>query len=950
MNRSFLSNITKEIYTQNQGKLFNILMVLPGNRAKLFAADALRSLQEKKPMILPDMLTMPELAELISSQTIADTQDLLLDFYQTVKNIDHNITLDQFILWGDTFIHDFNDIDVHLINPKDVFTFLSESKAMSLWNPSGEALSKFQKRYLALFQRLYEYYNALQIKMNETGYGYQGFVFKNAATHSNFDKILSQWKKIIFCGFNAFSHSEKTILERIHKLGKLETYWDIDNYYIDHPLHEAGKFFRAYKDDFLGRKIGDAPQELIKRKIKIRASGIPGDVAQAKVACNIVKDLKSHGNTAIILNDEQLLIPLLNALPKVAEKFNVTMGFPAQQTEFHQLAESIFTLHENSERISEHQKGFQRTDILNLIDILFKQIFIEKHGHPETLFEIPANNILDKEFILNKFIQKLSDDLKILFEEIFSPVPDANMLFLSKLKNVFLMVEKLLLPQANSHEHDSGVIFISTFIKVFNELESKTKSLKESISLSTCRAIYKKQVQNLRIPYVGEPLEGIQVMGMLESRSLDFDNIIILSVNEGIIPSASSNNTFLPSEIKKTKEIFTNTDVDAMYAYNFYRLFHKAENIYLLYNAIPKRLGTGEKSRFILQIENELSKQNPNIDFKNEILSVEGDFNIQEQPLRISKTPRIIDKLIEQCQDKFAPIHFNTYLDCSLKFYFQYVCKIQTDETSAHQLDARATGIVTHKVLQLIYKPLLGKAPDPLFFKEQKNKIEGHVKNTFDDTFKNVQTETGNNFLIRKITERYLHHYLNNEAQRITKINEQETILDTEKKVSLPFEFSLPVSSNNDHKTKRKITIKLFGIIDRLDSDNNSVNIIDYKTGKENINGLKIKDDLSFENFTKNKTLLQLAIYAYMLRRSHTKAKKPIKAGISLISNFGVQKYLFIENNNAPLYFEDHVIDQISEYITILLTDIFDTDKDFTGTEDKQKCSYCPFLQMCGIE
>lgn len=939
--KTFLEHIADYLYENHHDELSEVCVVFPNRRASLYLKKYL-SEKYNKSIWLPQIFAIEDFISELSPISLTDNVALIFELYEIHKEIEGNDakSFEDFLSLADILLHDFNEIDLYLADAKSLFSYLSESKAISLWNLDGRELTAFQKKYLNFYNSLFDYYNKLKDRLISQNVGYQGMLYRFVA--ENIKDVISgeKWTKIVFAGFNALTTSEESIIQLLQKQGLAKILCDSDSYYIDNELQEAGKFIRTYQSKWLDKSYLWKENCYKESEKVINIIGVPMKLGQAKYAGKILSDVfnqkGSIENTALVLCDENLLFPVLNSIPAEIQAFNLTMGLPFKNTLLYNLIDSILGLHENRHRLANVEKGrngFYYKDIINVLDSSFLKNYFNLD---EVLKEIKKSNRI---FYFHKEILKILNtinDLEINSLTCIFDNWDNDTVAIKFLKEIIHALRQ-------KFENDTNKVFelevLYHFAKLLHQMSLFVENKKEQLSISGFRKLFKRFISNQTIPFYGEPLEGLQIMGMLETRTLDFKNVILLSVNEGILPASRSFNSFIPIDIKKQFGLPDYTDKDAVFAYHFYRLLQRAENINILYNTEPDDFSDGDKSRFIHQIVNELHDYNPRIVINEYFLNVISDIKDSNEKIIVSKTSNVLQKLKNIAINGFSASKLNDYINCSLQFYYKHIAEIAETEETEEVIEANTLGSVVHEVLSELYKPFIDKVLKVSDVDSMLPKIEEITDKYFRSLYKDGDISFGINLLTVKMAKLYIKNLLLNEISYINKLaieNQYLTIKMLEQKLECYIDCDiddLPF-------------VKIKGFVDRIDIEGDTIRVIDYKTGKVEPNNLKLLEPellLSENTYAKS---LQLLVYAMLFVKENPDHTKPLKAGILSLRNQMKGFMSIVFEGKETLDLKD--IDSFEEILIMLFQEIFDVNLPFEQTTKEENCKYCVYKEICG--
>jgi ATP-dependent helicase/nuclease subunit B len=968
---AFLEKSVKYLYKKYHTDIDKLCIVLPNRRAGLFFKKYLAK-EISKNIWSPAIYSIEDFIYKFSGYQNIDRISLIFEFYNTHKEIekDKALSFDDFLSWAQVLLHDFNEIDQYLVEPEKIFKYLTETKALETWNLNRRPLTEFELNYLKFFNSLFDYYKNLRNRLISQKLVYQGLAYRIFAENIETFANSIESKKIIFIGFNALTTVEEKIIKYLKTEGKAEILIDTDSYYIENKQQEAGNFLRKYPDIFRENEIKWISNYLSEDEKKIEIIGVPQNIGQAKAAGQILQENIGHINlekTAIVLNDENLLIPVLNSIPNDINEFNVTMGLPAQHTPLFTLFDIIFNLQQNSSKLSKlnnkNKQHFFGKDIIKLLHHPFIKIISSdsnsgKNPAEKIIFEISTSN---KIFLTNEDIKKIFENHGIeddsIIEILFSFWNDKPQIALSFLSSLIAKIrDKLIVSETKNtgnEDHSSKIIEIE-FLFHFSKIIKRIKTLQEKYGniehIKTLRIIFNQISKSSSIPFYGEPLKGLQIMGMLETRTIDFDTIIMLSVNDDIIPSGKSQNSFIPFDLKKEFKLPTYKDRNAIFAYHFYRLLQRARNIFLLYNTEPGNLGGGDKSRFLTQIAYEFPGVNKNIRITEKFLSTPIKHFPTEKDIIIEKDNEIVNALINKASKGFSPSSLNAYRNCSLRFYFREIAGLSEVDEIEETIDAATLGTVVHDVLQNLFADHINVEIKEIDIKAMIANIEAVTNESFQKHFSGGNIHHGKNLLIVKVANIFIKRFLQQEKKFLenNKVENRQLVIKYLEKNLVSF-----VNIDESKENSLPVKIKIKGVCDRIDLLGNTWRIIDYKTGQVQQNEINIKDWEDFEISNKHNFSFQLLLYAYLFYENNIELFNnntySLESGIFSFRNIskGLLKVTLPEKANLD---KNSILDFKTLVLKPLLYDIFDTEIPFKKTIELKSCTYCPFVSICGRE
>lgn len=950
-NTTFLEKLALHLHTKYENNLSNICIVLPNRRAALFLKTYL-SKNIGKTFWAPEIVAIEDFISNLSGLQPADTIACLFELYEVVIASDNSKKepFDDFCKWGQILLNDFNEIDKYCVSANDLFLNLKDYKELESFSFNSDELTDFQKQYLHFFKSLATYYNVFTAKLLEKRMAYQGLSYKTVV--EQYDKIFAnlKWDKIVFAGFNALNKAEEKIILKLLEQDKAEMIFDVDLYYSDNTNQEAGYFFRKHKNDASFRRVWNKctvfEEDLLSNdKKNIEVIGVAKNIAQAKIGGEIIKSLfdseKNLSQTALVLADEKLLFPVLHSLPQELSDINITMGYPLKSTPLAGFINLYISLHENAQKISQKKINYSyyHADIIRLFSHPYMSyVFSGKNSPAKKMIKhIVEKNIIFASYkSVERFSGKFSAEevQKLLF--FFSYFENTGQTLTSLIDLIEILKNGIITVRNadTSNKTSLELEYLFAYLKNLNRIKSLINDFPDGISdLKTLKNIINQIVRSTALPFYGEPMLGLQIMGMLETRTLDFDNVILLSCNEDVLPSAKTQNSFIPYELKRYFKLPTHSDKDAIFAYHFYRLLQRAKNVFLIHNTETNELGNGEKSRYLTQLIYELPQQNKNITINEKILTYPVAILSNENEITIAKTPEIISKINQLSEVGYSPTMLSRYISCSLKFYFHAIAHLREDEEVEETIGADTLGEVVHEVLELLYKPFIGKLVLEKDVRDMINWYESLVVDSFKKKYDESELMSGKNLLIMKVAGRFVLNFLKHELSNFTKNKKHELkIIDLEKKLE----------STIDVNDKQ---IKINGKADRIDFYDNTLRIIDYKTGFVEEKKLKLEEINELLKDSGNDKSFQLLMYAYLYDKSSGKIANTYNSGI--ISFRKMSRGLFSVTVNKSATISEDTLSQFESVLKNVIAEIEDINVPFVKTSIIKTCEYCSFKTIC---
>ena len=903
MVKPFLEHIAQQIL--DKGNTDRLTIVLPSKRSIVFLKHYL-SKYITKPIWLPKIYSIEDfITELSGLQTIDNLslQFRLYEIFDANRPDNNDDNFEQFLKWSQTMLYDFNEMDRYLVDSKALLTNLRDIKELEQWSLNSAELTSFQEKYVQFFAYLYEWHTTFKTSLLKDNLAYQGLAYRRAA-----DCIVNlkhDFYEVWFVGLNALTTAENRIVNHFvtHKNAKL--FWDADAHYVENNKHEAGLFLRQHFQQWGNTKLG----RFFENDKTIDIIGCAKNVGQALTSghllANFPKEDLTDSQTALVLADENLLFPVLNNLPDSIQSVNITMGAPISSTPLFSLVDLLFKTHLNKQQYGKSK--FHSKDIQKLLRNPYLSRLIESSKLMAINHHLNKKNIV---FLTTSSLKKVVDDDSQwdILAFIMGDWSDTTL----AIQNIKLLLDRLknqLVKQEASVE--SEILF--SFYKSVQILENHISDFKGEIDLKTLRAVFLQIIGKESIAFMGEPLKGLQMMGVLETRTLDFKNVIILSVNEEKLPAGKSVNSFIPFVLKKYFQMPTHEERDAIFGYHFYRLIQRAEHVSLIYNTQNDDFGSGEKSRFITQIINELDHLNINEKFlQSDIKSVNSMDTIS-----IIKTQSVKDQIIEWSSEKVSSTALTNFINCRLKFYFKYIAKIYSQNEIVEFIQANSFGTIIHEALKEAYSPHLHKPLRAQLLAEIRNTTLTAISLGFQKEV-GERMNYGKNHLLYQVAKRLTSNYFAAENNFLCELTKTFIITDVE----VPLKYCLNVEG---------IKFNLFGNIDRIDKLGNLVRIIDYKSGKVD------QKDLSFNTFDElisdpNKSkAFQLLFYSYLYAKNR-KTDQFFKAGIYSLKNLD-DGVIYLKYKKTALEINSSIIDDFEKVLKTLLLNILHIEKEFSASE-----------------
>ena len=991
--QSFLQLVTRDLYAKIGNDLSRTALVFPNKRANLFFNDYLAG-ESDRPIWSPAAMSISDLFQKLSVQKAGDPIRLVCELYKVfIEETQSRETLDDFYFWGELLISDFDDVDKNLVDANKLFGNLQDLRNLTddyefLDNEQEEAIRQFfrnfsierrtelKEKFISLWDKLGTIYRRYRENLEQLGIAYEGMLYRNVIEQLDTDQL--KYDKYVFVGFNVLNKVESEFFRQLQKAEKAMFYWDYDIFYTRQiKKHEAG--------EFINRNLKDFPNELpescfdsLRKPKKIRYISAPTENAQARFLPEWFKtiadsyspviekentgdrqvaqenrqtteDIQAAGKdgqttegrqaaeekeNAVVLCNESLLLPVLHSIPQEVKNVNITMGFPLAQTPVYSFINAVMELQTNGYRPDTGRFTYETVSAV-LKHPYTRQLSAKADGIERELTKTNRFYPLPSELKQDDFLAKLftpRNGISELCGYLIELIRDISVLY--RKENEYNDIFNQLYRES----------LFQSYLKI-NRLYSLSESGELSIRPGTLRKLLTKVLTSSNIPFHGEPAIGMQIMGVLETRNLDFRNLIMLSLNEGQLPKSGGESSFIPYNLRKAFGMTTIEHKNAVYAYYFYRLIQRAENITLLYNTSSDGLNRGEESRFMLQ----LLVEGPH-EITREYLEA-GQSPQNSQEIKIPKTKETLERLYriyDAGNPKSAvlsPSALNAYLDCRLKFYYRYVAGLKAPDEVSAEIDSALFGTIFHRSAELVYTDLTANGRqirkeelERLLHNEVK--LQNYVDSAFKEKFFKVGPEekpeyNGIQLINSKVITSYLKQLLRNDLQYA------------------PFEMVAMEKSVSETITiqtgQKPFTLRLGGTIDRMDAKEDTLRIVDYKTGGSPKTPANIEQLFTPAEARPN-YIFQTFLYAAIMCR-----QQPLKVAPALlyihrassesyspVIEMGEPRQPKIPVNNFA-FFED----EFRGRLQALLEEIFNEKEPFTQTEDTKKCSYCDFKAIC---
>ncbi len=936
-----------EYITENELNLSHLTIVLPSERAKKYIASSLFKINGKA-LLAPKMITIDRWVRGLSQKTVIDkTRALLRLFEIQLKDAksDEDRSFDDFLTWGNMLLSDFDELDRYLLDSKQLFTNLAAIKDLENWNVDSwsfgnENVTESQKRFMEFWDRLPAYYTALNEVLDNEGVCYIGKAYRFVA--ENLDVVFQEDKesRFLFAGFNALSPAEISIMKQLHQMGRGHILINADKFYLETESHEAGRFLRDLQQKLGLREMSFVNDTLLHEAKEIEIIECAQTAGQAKVAGTILEEMEEEEikNSLILLADESLIVPLLKNLPKKIGKANITLGLPLRNTALRTWVEILFGIQENKLRFK--SEGVYFNDLQKLWNHPFISAILPKEEKERIV-------TIEHEIISRNSIFLSLDKIEVgpignqLMQLIFKPWKDNFQNGLTAIRQLSNAIYKLL-----SKEFEFEKAILQGFDTALMDFGNIVSEGLPAMSLRSFKTLFNQHWNLKSIAYHGNPLEGLQIMGLLETRLLDFETIICLGMNEGSMPPTNPIQTMVPMDLRNYFGLPTPREKQGLFAHHFYRLLHSCKKMYVTYTSAQEKVGSNEESRYLLQLELELSRLNTDIHITKRFYTVPQEEKT-EKTHTISKTPEIIARMDEIFAHSTSASMLKKYAACPLDFYYQYIMEFGEEEKVEEEVENSTFGTFIHNALETMYTPFArfnkqGEKVEPAppsitsfdidtMLKHYEYEINKEFSKHFNDD--KEAFSKGKNLLSYKMAVELTKRFLEKEKEFLIEQTEPVFIESLERQLRAELEVDI-------FGEKKKVALK--GFVDRIDSIGGKFRIIDYKSGKveekdTSTNKTKVDLDVLVKNCQDKKHILQLIMYCYLFKANYNELPREA----SIISFINIKDGVFkLDTGNISI---EEAVEMFPEIIQKILEQMYDTSVDFEHNSKSfvSFCAYC---------
>ncbi len=949
--KKFIEEIAAYI-KENDYILSNLTIVIPSRRAKKYIQKALFETYNT-PIFSPEIITIDQWVKQHTDEIIIDKTRAVFKLYKIHEQLaaSENKGLDEFLRWGRTLLNDFDEIDRYELTSKQLFRNLRDVRELEAWNIDEESITESQKRFLIFWESLPSYYAAYKEMLKSEHALNMGAAYKNLSENINvlFEKNKEQ--HFIFAGFNALSKAEMSIIKQLIKMGRAKFFIDADTFYFKDKNHEAGFFLRSVCEEFGLKEPPFLKNQIAKHNKTIEVINCTQSTGQAKSVATLLLDeipVDELSETVLLLANEEMIVPILKNIPNKIKEANITLGLPLKNTALKSWCELLFNMQENYERFN--TKSLYYKDFLKLIKHPFLlAIFTETDKNELVNLE---QFIADKNWLfLNLEKINLSKEAKkilTLTTQVWNQ-KDKNYPQLAT-QNIRTLNSKLFqLIQGEAFTLEKAILY--NFDKSLVKLTNILDEFKPLLSFKTFKSIFTEHWASESLAYYGNPLDGLQIMGLLETRLLDFKNLIVIGLNEGSMPPNNPIQTLIPMDLRRFHGLPTPREKQGLFAHHIYRMFHHAEKIWITYSSAEHAMGVDEPSRYLHQIKLEMARSNANISY------VEKDYTIKDteqssEKISVNKSDAILARLDDYFQNKTSASALNKFLACPLDFYYRYILGFGEEKEVEEDIEANNFGSFIHNTLEKLFEPFAR------YDKELKEK-SGYRNVTSFDIDKMIKTfpailqsefiqhfdnkkehlTTGKNFLSIQVAEFLMKKILSKQKKELVENPDGKLFIEC-----VEGKFSKEIKVEVEQQLK---SVRFTGFIDRIDDYLETTRILDYKSGKCDEDKVKItgvtkgkteveslKKTLEKKNF-----VFQLLIYNMLYKEAFPDQPYPKQTGI--LSMVNIDDSPFYLTNKLTNEDTDKLMDIFEETIHSIIQDIYNKDLPFEHNPESKYCKYC---------
>ncbi|BAO54611.1 PD-(D/E)XK nuclease family protein [Nonlabens marinus] len=897
--QSFIQNVLDSLKSKDID-ITQVHYIVPSRRVGLFLNKAIARSQEQ-PIFEPKTSSIEEFIQELSKLHILPDLDILPYFYTAYCHVepeDKRDSFDAFIGWAPTILKDFNEIDRYLVDTKEFFNYLGNFKALdttSHWSLEANP-TQMITQYLDFWKKLSKYYEALKEVLTTNQIAYQGLAYRIAFAKANLKEKPTAEKPIVFLGLNALNTAEAEIIQLLLQKGNTHIYWDADSYFVDRPYHEAGKFIREHRDKW--SYYQNNPLELLgtnyENEKNIHIISSTGNLGIVQAASTYLSQLSEAEllETAVVLADEQLLLPLLSAIPDNVKAFNITMGLSMDQLPLASFFTDLFKLHR--EYTSE---GFYYKNVIRVLESSFASM-LSADEVAYSLKKIRSENLI----YVN--LEQLDSKDSSFLDSLLKPIQDPKEILLLA-SEILVELKQVLINQPKSQLELEQLLAMTEIQNELQQLVNENKGIKD---LRTLTFLLRQLLPLKKLDFIGEPIQGLQLMGLLETRALDYKNVLMLSVNEGVLPAGKSFSSYIPYEMKKQFDLPTYTEKDSVYAYHFYRLLHRCQSATFIYNSESDTLGGGEKSRFLLQLETDqvLTHQLKHTSYYHKINPVEQTL------IEIKKEEPYFKRLKQVAEKGFSPSALTSYVRNPLEFFANKILSVSDLEEVEEDIALNTMGSIIHEALDQLYQGYQKRILTLEDFKIIEKQIPSELDIAYKKCYLSKSLPVGKNKIIYEVSLHYVKKMIASDKQLVQ--SGKELIIE-----SVEQDLATVIEVPNVG------SVRLHGKVDRVDQLDGVLRIIDYKSGSVTQRNVAIDNDYSvLKNDYERSKAFQVLMYAYLYLKNYP--TRDIEAGIISFKNFNAGFISFALKSGykfEPKTIDQEVMDHFEVQLIQLIQELF---------------------------
>jgi hypothetical protein len=935
--KSFLQELAEWTLHQPES-LARFTFVFPNRRAGVYFQHHLAQLLIK-PHWAPRLLSIEEFFKQATHLQEPDRLTLIFKLYEVYNQVlGQQEPFDKFYFWGDMLLRDFDEIDKYQVNATWLFKDLSKLKELDetfdylteeqknfltdFWIHFEEKPSQYKETFLRVWRKLPDVYTRYVKALTKEDLGYEGMIHREVASRLEKNSLAADVvQNTVFAGFNALTRTEEAVIAAYVAQGA-RVFWDFDRYYTEEIEQEAGHFARQYrKHPILGKTLPPEWPDMVRSEKQIVLTGVSQRVGQAKLVGQRVKEIlatlpsedrdRALNRTVIVLPDESMLLPVMHSLPEDIPSINVTMGFPLRATPLYTLLDLAIEM-----QLKRRNNSFLYREVISLL----------RHAYVLSLAETEAQQHLDY-IVRNNRVRLEPNELPSthqLFSLLFQAVEPRGAV-------AYLLELIQFLGASFSDKQNFDREYAYHFYQHLSRLQSIFRESDRWPDWRGFQKLFRQIIQSQKIPFTGEPLRGLQIMGVLETRNLDFDHVIILSMNEGMLPAAQRQGSYIPHTLRKAYSLPAYDHQDAMYAYLFYRLLHRPREVDLLYSTEPDVIGNGEMSRYVQQLLHESG-----LTIQQRVLHNEIHVH-QIEPIQVTKNPAVekqLERFLDGGEAALSPTSLNDFIECGLRFYLKHVVRLTEAEEVEDDVDARVFGNILHMVVHWIYEDWQDLPEVTANDLEQAmHRVDGLIDRAFREHYslseKEAVTYEGQRVVVREMVAEFVRKILALDADYAPfsiELLEQR------------FDFTVPLASGRQ--------VRVGGKIDRADRKQGLVRLIDYKTGGDKTQFEDV-ESLFSDGKKHNKAAFQTLLYALGFVKSGRSAEK-IRPGLMNRSNLFEEEFVFgLKMGKDPVADSSPLHEEFEQRLQTLLERLFDPSVPLQQTENEKSCEYCSYKSLC---